>query len=1068
MARIGEYRIKTYELLKNKPICQYAENSNGIKEMNVLILGNGWAGNEAFKAAFWAGQYIDSKLNITVASKNAIEYREKVLSNDKNATLPALIKFIEEKNYATLNFKNINLSNECELSGLRDLELEKNKYNYIIVALGDAEHNWLVASELASHIQLAQESGSVVYSGKIIINIFDEFSNRLDNDVQEMLVRDFADCGIEINFFGNESQLDLVELERVAKNLNFSYALKYNQRTNKTSADKDFNKSKKNEFEESPYDYETGDLDIVRNFIGSNYAADSSFASAVHIPYKLYLCQEFSKSDPLETLIEAIKTKNVLYYKLIALEHRRWNAYMVMRGFRAPSVQEEEKYLFKEIDGRLNTHQDKGNLLHICMCDCFDESSQLENDFSNKYQLWINNKLGKDTISELDRSSLRCHQLTSELSKKIIPKDLFDNIVGENNEYINLRKSIQKLINDDENSVNLYDRSLKEAKSFAKQISEEELQKIELVEKELFVVKARNSRTNFISLDAQLIEMIPFSLWYEEKYQTTIIVTDGVPVNDVIIPTLLNAKEAIFVSGKSKSKNYQNVIKSYFKSRNSEISIGFFGFRANEVKIIYEELDKLVNKYGLENIVVSLSSIKNNSVVLAIGSLMEKYSGKLSVVQYDHQKGIMSFGDDKCFEVGLEDKSFSVNEYIELMGGRIQNEYGTLYDSASYDILVELFKNHSETIFHQSVQENGKVKNISFVPWIVAAKFFSQNAKNEDKESMLLSQKVTDYTLKNYKGIFAADVYNESEIGKFVCSLSNYKIIGNVSEITDNGAVTLSFDYYDIEISQLLLPFEQCTDDPNVKNKRIRFTAYSGIKIVNLSIENADISKDDPHDVITNSKISLLKEMHQKGFIKNLSVNDNLVSFAFKDEATMDLFKKQGQSFELVLYHLMKESGFFNEVETGTKISWSAKDKTFEEAIIEKIRESRERIIGYRQFNKIRELVKYNPSLRGNKPENELDIIAICGMNPVFVSCKTGKDNKIEWIYEISSLSTRFNSTGVMAISNDFSNKNTIEFSQRAYQTGISLLGTETLWDQKKLSEAFSEIINKRTYRYDK
>lgn len=46
-----------------------------IKGENVLILGNGWAGNEAFKATFWTGQSLNTELNITVASKNATKYR---------------------------------------------------------------------------------------------------------------------------------------------------------------------------------------------------------------------------------------------------------------------------------------------------------------------------------------------------------------------------------------------------------------------------------------------------------------------------------------------------------------------------------------------------------------------------------------------------------------------------------------------------------------------------------------------------------------------------------------------------------------------------------------------------------------------------------------------------------------------------------------------------------------------------------------------------------------------------------------------------------------------------------
>ena len=53
MARIGEYRLKAYELLYSTPLCEYAENVTGKNIYNVLIIGNGWMGNELFKAIFW-------------------------------------------------------------------------------------------------------------------------------------------------------------------------------------------------------------------------------------------------------------------------------------------------------------------------------------------------------------------------------------------------------------------------------------------------------------------------------------------------------------------------------------------------------------------------------------------------------------------------------------------------------------------------------------------------------------------------------------------------------------------------------------------------------------------------------------------------------------------------------------------------------------------------------------------------------------------------------------------------------------------------------------------------------
>ena len=81
MAKTGEYRLRIYDLLYEKPICDYAEISENKKRSNVLILGTGWIGNEAFKAAFWAGQALNTELNITIASQNATVYGNQALSD---------------------------------------------------------------------------------------------------------------------------------------------------------------------------------------------------------------------------------------------------------------------------------------------------------------------------------------------------------------------------------------------------------------------------------------------------------------------------------------------------------------------------------------------------------------------------------------------------------------------------------------------------------------------------------------------------------------------------------------------------------------------------------------------------------------------------------------------------------------------------------------------------------------------------------------------------------------------------------------------------------------------------
>ena len=80
-------------------------------------------------------------------------------------------------------------------------------------------------------------------------------------------------------------------------------------------------------------------------------------------------------------------------------------------------------------------------------------------------------------------------------------------------------------------------------------------------------------------------------------------------------------------------------------------------------------------------------------------------------------------------------------------------------------------------------------------------------------------------------------------------------------------------------------------------------------------------------------------------------------------------------------------------------------------------------------------------------------------MTPIFVSCKTGKDNKIEWLYEIDSLSSHFMSSGVMLISSDLSRQSKSAFVERVNQMGASILSADTLWDTDKLSYVLKIIL---------
>ncbi|MDO5407808.1 MAG: hypothetical protein Q4F28_10855 [Eubacteriales bacterium] len=1051
MSKIGEYRRKAYELLYSSPLCEYAERSSKKNAMNVLILGNGWMGNEIFKAAFWAGQSVNTELNITVASQNAEEYEKAVLAADECAPFPALRQYIEKKHYANVRFVNVDVEEGIDESGLTPLGFEKNRYNYVVVSLGDAEHNWIAASEIVSGISKSQANGQR-YTGKIIIHVFNEFSVNISREDQISLIQYGSENGIEISFFGGAVEKENDELNRIARNINFAYEMKYDQRANKNQADQKFAESLKREFIDSPTDYGIGDTSIISNFLGADYAADSSFAAVVHIPVKLEVCRiAVPDKDPIDTLKEAIRKKNGLYRKLIALEHRRWNAYTIMRGFRAPTVEEETKILYH--DG--NTHQAKKERLHICLCDC-TENIALEQDFDRVYREWLDRKCPSNYPSELDRASLRVHQLTGQLVSKIRIDSITGKIKGENAVYSNLRHSILKLANDEDHSLALYQRSLSEAIAYSESSSDGEKENLDTVDKELMPFKVFNARTDFFGLDQQLVEMLPFALWYRVKNKTVLTVRDGsvTAAYDVIVPTLFCAENAIFIGKTVGSTRYQKSIESYFKSRGNNTNARFLRLTFMSLDTVFDSLDAQIQTYGAENIVINCVPNRSVEAFLAIGKLMGKYPGMLSVVQYVPNKGIVSFSDDKNIGIGLDNKSYSFSEYVQLMGGKVVNEYSMLYDSTQYDKLVSLFKEYCDSLKIQGA--DGKQK--SFHPWAVMTRLLASAAKDHVLEADY--QFKSNHVVLNYHGDFQVSLFTSAKIGNTLRQLQDYQILDDYTAQLAGDIVSVTFSCVDADIVEVLKIFEKDRADEAAEYKGLKFIPLNGgLKITDRSVQGMRLYDPLEDQLQIETKISFMRDLLKLGYISNLEIDDEgAASFCFKDEATMHLFKTQGAVFELIVYYFMRESGMFDAVETGVKISWDVDEELQEDVLLNAIKDSPCR--GYGQYMDARRKLLYSSKKKPQSVMNEVDVIGITGMEGVMVSCKTSDKDSMQWIYEIKSVSDRFQSKGVMAISSDYSQAGNNAFLERAKQMNVPVWGTETLWNPEKMRKALQDVVN--------
>ena len=102
-----------------------------------------------------------------------------------------------------------------------------------------------------------------------------------------------------------------------------------------------------------------------------------------------------------------------------------------------------------------------------------------------------------------------------------------------------------------------------------------------------------------------------------------------------------------------------------------------------------------------------------------------------------------------------------------------------------------------------------------------------------------------------------------------------------------------------------------------------------------------------------------------------ISHSGDTMTVAFKSKQVMDCLTKAGSVLELMTFWAVRETGRFGDVMTGVYLDWDGK---------------------------LRE---------GPDVENEIDVLAMEGMQPVFISCKNGAVNADE-LYKLHTVATRF------------------------------------------------------------
>ncbi len=199
----------------------------------------------------------------------------------------------------------------------------------------------------------------------------------------------------------------------------------------------------------------------------------------------------------------------------------------------------------------------------------------------------------------------------------------------------------------------------------------------------------------------------------------------------------------------------------------------------------------------------------------------------------------------------------------------------------------------------------------------------------------------------------------------------------------ENG--TYDWDFNDDFVDDLFVMWSLCKKNPTQWNIQISILN----KLLNLYLEPDSLSVyihfEEAKEVLNSRgekfdfKPDVYKKLNELGVITDLHHDSESISFEFKNEQVMKCLTKAGQVLELIIAlratELTDDDGepVYTDVKTGVYIDWDGEIHP-----------------------------NYEPDV-----ENEIDIILMKGLVPVFISCKNGIV-KMDELYKLSVVAEKF------------------------------------------------------------
>ena len=368
------------------------------QQINLTIIGSGAIGTELFLNAYWFGQIAGVELNISVISAN--ETREEFIARmdginpDIMATsrvgdrvLDVRIKdssgthFVPQPRYFGFRYEQYDMV-DCDLVRFLKTEIGEDGFrlqdtDYFIVAVGSDEENFLIADKLRQAIgyyHLNEEENKKTIIGYVIYN--SDLCRTLNTRPRYKHVSNLPANEFDIYMHAFGSMEEIYSVNNILRNdireRTATIGQNYKKKQSENSSTRS-NQIKTRQYYNKRADAARG-LHLRYKAFSAGLLTPSLFKTGTDEAYRQELIAAEKSYINHVSSVWSYPKYAANANSLAWMEHRRWNAYMRMNGFKKPESVDRYISLDSDIHSLKPGHDKAYQFLsikrHPCIVEC--------------------------------------------------------------------------------------------------------------------------------------------------------------------------------------------------------------------------------------------------------------------------------------------------------------------------------------------------------------------------------------------------------------------------------------------------------------------------------------------------------------------------------------------------------------------------------------------------------------------------------------------------------------------------------------------------------------------------